>query len=181
MTVTGPTTTSSVSTRLFALSGFLLGMWVVHIPEIRDRTGASTAVLGYLLLLLGGAALVAVKYTKNPEEVAKVIEYLGSAPVVKEFTERTLFLPAHKGIIEAGGLAFQSDDPHVQPALETFVAASQQVAPAAAKLPPWKWANAYYAALVTRTSQVMAGELPLEDAFARMDQDIADQVAAAQQ
>jgi alpha-1,4-digalacturonate transport system substrate-binding protein len=49
--------------------------------------------------LAGGAALVAIKYTQNPEEVAKVIEFLGSEPVVKEFTERTLFLPAHKGII----------------------------------------------------------------------------------
>ena len=69
----------------------------------------------------------------------------------------------------------------MQPALEKFVAASGEVAPAAALLPPWKWANAYYAALVTRTSQVMAGELPLEDAFTRMDQDIADAVAQAKQ
>jgi alpha-1,4-digalacturonate transport system substrate-binding protein len=131
--------------------------------------------------LAGGAALVAIKYTQNPEEVAKVIEFLGSEPVVKEFTERTLFLPAHKGIIEGGGLQFESDDPNVQPALERFVAASQEVAPAAAALPPWKWANAYYGALVSRTSQVMAGELPLDEAFERMDQDIADQVTQAQQ
>ena len=46
---------------IFALNGFLLGMWVVNIPEIRDRTGASTAVLGYLLLLLGGAALIGMQ------------------------------------------------------------------------------------------------------------------------
>ena len=131
--------------------------------------------------LAGGAALVAIKYTKNPEDVAKVMEYLGSEEIVKEFTERTLFLPAHKGIVEAGGLKFDSEDPHVQPALEKFVSASTEVAPAAAKLPPWKWADAYYAALVTRTSQVMAGELPLDDAFDRMDQDIADQVTQAQQ
>jgi alpha-1,4-digalacturonate transport system substrate-binding protein len=131
--------------------------------------------------LQGGAALVAVKYTKNPEEVAKVMEYLASEPVVKEFTERTLFLPAHQGVIAKGGLTFDSDDPNVQPALEKFLEASQLVAPAAKLLPPWKWANAYYAALVTRTSQAMAGELPLEEAFARMDQDIADQVAQAQQ
>ena len=131
--------------------------------------------------LQGGAGLVAVKYTKNPEEVAKVMEYLASEPVVKEFTERTLFLPAHRGIIDKGDLHFVSDDPHVQPALEKFVAASGEVAPAAALLPPWKWANAYYAALVTRTSQVMAGELPLDDAFTRMDQDIADAVAQAKQ
>ncbi len=131
--------------------------------------------------LQGGAGLVAVKYTKNPEEVAKVMEYLASEPVVKEFTERTLFLPAHRGVIDKGDLHFVSDDPHVQPALEKFVAANAEVAPAAALLPPWKWANAYYAALVTRTSQVMADELPLEDAFTRMDQDIADAVAQAKQ
>ncbi len=131
--------------------------------------------------LQGGAALVAIKYTKNPEEVAQVMEYLASEPVVKEFSERTLFLPAHQGVIANGGMAFASDDPHVQPALEKFVAASQLVAPAAQLLPPWKWANAYYAALVTRTSQVMAGELSLDDAFTRMDQDIADQVTQAGQ
>ena len=62
----------------------------------------------------GGAGLVAIKYTKNPEEVAKVMDYLASEPVVKEFTERTLFLPAHKGVIAKGGLNFETDDPNVQ-------------------------------------------------------------------
>lgn len=46
---------------IFALNGFLLGMWVVNIPEIRDRTGASTSTLGYLLLLLGGTALLGMQ------------------------------------------------------------------------------------------------------------------------
>jgi MFS family permease len=45
----------------FALNGFVLGMWVVNIPEIRDRTGASTEQLGYLILLLGGAALAGMQ------------------------------------------------------------------------------------------------------------------------
>lgn len=57
-----PLTRARMSTfAFFALNGFLLGMWVVHIPEIRDRTGASTAVLGYLLLLLGGTALLGMQ------------------------------------------------------------------------------------------------------------------------
>ncbi|TIV71051.1 MAG: carbohydrate ABC transporter substrate-binding protein, partial [Mesorhizobium sp.] len=51
--------------------------------------------------------------------------------------------------------------------------------PAADALPPWKWANAYYAALVTRISQVMAGELTLDEAWGKIDQDIADKVAEA--
>lgn len=131
--------------------------------------------------LQGGAALVAIKYTKNPEDVAKVMEWLASEPVVKEFSERTLFLPAHEGVIAKGNMKFASDDKNVQPALEKFVESSQLVAPAAQLLPPWKWANAYYAALVTRTSQVMAGELALDDAFTRMDQDIADAVTQAGQ
>ncbi|MHB1109703.1 MAG: ABC transporter substrate-binding protein [Devosia sp.] len=128
----------------------------------------------------GGAGLVAVKYTKNPEEVAKVMEYLGSQEVVKEFSERTLFLPAHKGVV-AGGLDFQSDNEQVKAALNAFVTASSTTSPNALKLPGWRWSDAYYGALVTRVSQVIAGELTLDEAWARIDQDIAEKVAEATQ
>ncbi|RWM28512.1 MAG: carbohydrate ABC transporter substrate-binding protein [Mesorhizobium sp.] len=127
----------------------------------------------------GGAALVAIKYTKNPKDVAKVMDYLAREDVVKEFSERTLFLPAHKGVIEKGGLKWVSTDKNVGPALDKFVKAAGETLPAADALPPWKWANAYYAALVTRVSQVMAGELTLDDAWGKIDQDIADKVAEA--
>jgi alpha-1,4-digalacturonate transport system substrate-binding protein len=128
----------------------------------------------------GGAGLVAVKYTKNPEEVAKVMEYLSSEAVVKEFSERTLFLPAHKGVV-AAGLDFKSDNAHVKNALNAFVTASATTSPIALKLPGWKWSDAYYGALVSRVSQVIAGELTLDDAWARIDQDVAEKVAAAAQ
>ncbi|MHA3914302.1 ABC transporter substrate-binding protein [Halovulum sp. GXIMD14793] len=131
--------------------------------------------------MAGGAALVAVKYTKHPEAVGKLMDYLASAEMVKEFSERTLFLPAHKGVVEAGGLNFVSDDPNVGAALEAFVAASARQSPIANKLPAWKWSGAYYNALVTRTSQAMAGEMSLEDAYSRMDADIAEQVKQAGQ
>lgn len=130
--------------------------------------------------LKGGAALVAIKYTKNPEDVAKVMEYLSREDIVKEFSERTLFLPAHRGVVEKGGLKWDTTDKNVGPALDEFVSASSQTLPAADALPPWKWASAYYGALVTRVSQVMAGELTLDDAWAKIDQDIADKVQQAQ-
>ncbi|MFZ2103225.1 MAG: ABC transporter substrate-binding protein [Oricola sp.] len=129
--------------------------------------------------LKGGAALVAIKYTKNPTDVAKVMDYLASEDVVKEFSERTLFLPAHNGVVEKGGLKWDTKDKNVGPALDEFVKASAQTLPASDALPAWKWANAYYGALVTRVSQVMAGELSLDDAWTRIDQDIADKVAQA--
>jgi MFS family permease len=45
----------------FALNGFLAGMWVVHIPVIEHRVGISHAVLGWLLLLLGGGAFAGMQ------------------------------------------------------------------------------------------------------------------------
>lgn len=128
--------------------------------------------------LPGGAALVGIKYTQNPQEVGKVMDYLASEAVVKEFTERTLFLPAHKGVA-SGQLDFQTDDANVKAALDSFVKASGKVLPGANALPAWKWATPVYGVLVTRISQVMAGEMSIEDAFARMDEDIKAQVEAA--
>jgi MFS family permease len=46
---------------IFVLNGFVLGMWVVNIPEILDRTDTSKAQLGTLLLLLGGSALLGMQ------------------------------------------------------------------------------------------------------------------------
>lgn len=128
--------------------------------------------------LPGGAALVGIKYTQNAAEVGKVMDFFAREDIVREFTERTLFLPAHKAVA-AGKLDFKTEDKNVKAALEKFVQASTQVAPNAGALPGWKWASAYYGALVTRISQVMAGELQLADAFPKMDEDIAKSVADA--
>lgn len=45
----------------FALNGFVMGMWIVHIPAVESRTGISHAVLGWLLLLLGGGAFAGMQ------------------------------------------------------------------------------------------------------------------------
>jgi alpha-1,4-digalacturonate transport system substrate-binding protein len=128
--------------------------------------------------LPGGAALVGIKYTKNPTDVGKVMDFLAREDIVKEFTERTLFLPAHKGVI-AGTIDFKSDDPNVKAALEVFVKSGAKIAPNAAAMPAWKWGSVVYGALVTRISQVMAGELKLEEAYARIDEDVKAKVAEA--
>ncbi|MEH6693152.1 MAG: ABC transporter substrate-binding protein [Pseudorhizobium pelagicum] len=127
----------------------------------------------------GGAALVAVKYTKNPEEVATFMDWMAREEIVREFSERTLFLPAHKGVVEKGGLNFQTDNEQAKAALGTFVEASKATSETALKLPAWRWADTVYAAIVTRVGQTLAGELSLEDTFARIDADIAQKVKDA--
>ncbi len=79
MTSTSPATAvrrARVATfGVFALNGFVLGMWVVNIPEIRDRTGASLEEVGYLILLLGGTALAGMQVA------GRLIDRLGSGRV----------------------------------------------------------------------------------------------------
>ena len=70
-----------------------------------------------------------------------------------------------------GRLNFQSAEPNLPPARARFVEASAET------LPTRRWANK--SMMVTRASQVMAGELARDQARARIDPDIVDQVAAA--
>ncbi len=60
----------------FALNGFVLGAWIVHIPAIEHRTGISHATLGWLLLLLGGGAFAAMQL------VGPLADRLGARVVV---------------------------------------------------------------------------------------------------
>lgn len=129
----------------------------------------------------GGAALVAIKYTANPEDVGRVMDFLAREDIVREFSERTLFLPAHRGVVEAGGLDFQTEDENARAALDAFVAATAQVSDEANAMAGWRYANAVYGGMVGRISQAMAGEMAVADIFARIDADIAEQVAAADQ
>lgn len=61
---------------MFALNGFTLGVWVVNIPTIKDRTDVDQSMLGLLLLLLGGSAWVGMQVS------GRVIDRFGSRPVV---------------------------------------------------------------------------------------------------
>lgn len=127
---------------------------------------------------IGGAGLVAVKYTKNPTEVAKLMDWLAREDIQREFAERSLFIPAHKGVL-AGPIDYKTDDPQVKAALQTFITATETTSPEIVKLPAWRWSDAVYGALVTRMGQAAAGEMSPEEAFARIDQDIAQKVKDA--
>lgn len=46
---------------VFGLNGFLLAMWVVHIPSITDRTGVAKSTLGMFILLMAGSGIVGMR------------------------------------------------------------------------------------------------------------------------
>lgn len=126
--------------------------------------------------LPGGAGLVAVKYTKEPQAVAKVMEYLSSEAVMREFVERTLFIPAHAGLAKQP-LNYKTDNPMVKAALDVFVKETGKFSPTALQMQSNKWSGTIYAALISRLGQVVAGEMSLDDAYARIDEDIKKKMA----
>jgi alpha-1,4-digalacturonate transport system substrate-binding protein len=57
-----------------------------------------------------------------------------------------------------------------------FVTSTTSLSDLARKLPGWHWSDTVYGALVTRVSQAAAGEMKLDEAFSRIDADIAAKV-----
>lgn len=124
----------------------------------------------------GGAALVALKDTDHPEEVGVLMDWLSSEEVLSEFYARTLFIPGHLGLAESG-VDFETDDPRAKHALSTFAAAVPSISPIAFDLQGYINNRVMFNALISRLGEAIVGELTLDEAFERMEQDVAQQIA----
>ena len=124
----------------------------------------------------GGAALVAIKDTKHPEEVAKLMDWLAQEENLAEFYGRTLFIPGHLGLAEKG-VDFDTEDPRAKHALETFAGAVPGISPTAFDLQGYVYNRVMFNALISRLNEAIMGELTLDQAYERMEQDIQQQIA----
>jgi alpha-1,4-digalacturonate transport system substrate-binding protein len=124
----------------------------------------------------GGAALAAIGDTEHPEEVAILMEYLAQEDVLAEFYGQTLFIPGHLGLA-ANGIEFATDDPRAAHALATFSAAVPSISPVAYQLQGYPSNRVLFNALISRLNEAIVGEISLEDAYARMESDITNQLA----
>ena len=125
----------------------------------------------------GGAALVAIKDTEHPEEVTRVMEYLSSAEILSEFSARTLFIPAHLGLAETG-VPFETDLQLAKDALDVFVAQVGQLDQTAFDLQAYPFNRIMFDASRDRLTQAIVGELSLDEAIDRIQQDIDEGLAA---
>jgi alpha-1,4-digalacturonate transport system substrate-binding protein len=127
----------------------------------------------------GGAALVAINTTQHPEEVARVMEYLTTEEVMAEFYARTLFIPGHLGLAEAG-VDFQTDLPQAKTSLAVFSSQVGELVPLAYDLQAYKYNTILFNANRDRLTQVFAGEMTLDAAIQRMQEDIDAGIAEAE-
>lgn len=126
----------------------------------------------------GGAVLMAIKDTEHPEEVARVMDYLAQFEQQQEFAARTLFIPGHLGLVEAG-VEYETDVEAAKDALNVFLAQLPNLSEQAYALNFHPQNTAIFNAIRDRLGQVLTGELSLDEAIERMQQDADDAIAAA--
>ncbi|PSC03074.1 ABC transporter substrate-binding protein [Alsobacter soli] len=124
----------------------------------------------------GGAALVGIKATKHPAEVARVLEYLASDDVVSEFYSRTLFVPGNLAVAKKG-VQYPSASPQAAAALKVFGDAVASIDPVAYKIQGWTNSRIVFNAVISRLGQAVAGETTLDEAYKRIETDVAQQIA----
>ena len=112
--------------------------------------------------------------TNHPEAVAKVFEYLLGTEVSAEFSARTLTVPAREDLA-AAGIDYQTDREIVAAALNAFAREVPNLQDQAIRLDMSGWAGFYYEASNTLLRAFFAGELSLDEALARL-QDQLDEV-----
>lgn len=126
----------------------------------------------------GGAALVAFADTEHPEEVGRVMDYLVQQDVLGEFSARTLFIPGHLGLAEAG-VDYETDLPAARESLNTFLAEIPKLQDQAYALNFHPQNFVVFNQTRDRLTQVITGELTLDEAIERIQFEIDQAVAFA--
>ena len=125
----------------------------------------------------GGAAYVALKNTKSPKEVAAFLDYLASEPVYRQMMQATVNVPAHAGLQSA---ALEYDlSPAGKQAMQVFTQSATALSPVAYRLQGYRYNRVIFDATADRLSQVIAGQISLDQAYERIASDIDTRLAAA--
>ncbi len=167
----------NVETVMYFSGNWQIGRFAADIGDAFDWVvvpnpygpGGSTGVAG-------GAGLVGYAQTEHPEEVAKVLEYLALPDVYSEFSARTLLIPGHSGVA-AMGVDFDTDSEAVAAALNNYALEVPKFQDQAVALAYHPLAFAYFDASNTRLAQYFAGELTLDEAMNRLQEQL-DEAAA---
>ena len=126
----------------------------------------------------GGAAIVGIANTKHPDEVARVMAYLAQEEVLAEFYGRSLFIPGHLGLIERG-IEYATDVPAAQEALNAFGRQVPNIHPLAARLQAYRFNRVWWTEIPNRLTQVLVGELTLDQAMERLQADMDEAIREA--
>jgi alpha-1,4-digalacturonate transport system substrate-binding protein len=125
----------------------------------------------------GGAAFVAFKETKHPAEVARFLDWMEQPANHSEFMAKTLNIPASLAVRKAG--VSYDLPPAGKTAMQALLQNADSLAPLAYKLQGYRYNATIFNATADRLSQVIAGDMSLDQAYQRITADINQALAAA--
>ena len=126
----------------------------------------------------GGAGIVGFESTEHPEAVGALLDFIARDDVQAEVLAQTRNIPAN-AMLQAEGVDYQDVTPAVSAALSTFAASVPTFSPIAYRLQGYANNRAIFTATPARLTQALVGELSLDEALERLDQDVAEAVEAA--
>jgi len=118
----------------------------------------------------GGNALVAFKAN---EAVGRVMDYLASKESLGDFIGKVLAVPGHMDLQPD----YQTDNALAKHALSTFAGAVPTISPVAFDLQAHTDNRIMFNAIISRLGQAIVGEMSMEEAWTRMDEDVVKQIA----
>ncbi|BFM49234.1 ABC transporter substrate-binding protein [Marinomonas sp. THO17] len=154
---------------------YFAGNWMVNPFQKNIQDAFNWTVLdapcgpGGCVPMPGTTYLTGFNRTKHPEAVAKLIEYLGSEPIQRELAENFIIIPG----AEVKNINYKLDDENAKSAMTVFARNADKVSEAAINFYKALGSNLVYDTIVQRMSQLIVGELSLEETYERMASDIA--------
>ena len=124
----------------------------------------------------GGAGIVGFNHTQHPEAVGALIEFIARDDVQAEVLAQTRNIPAN-AVLQAQGIEYQGVTEDVSAALVAFASAVPTFIDTAFRLQGYANNRAIFTATPARITQAIVGELTLDEALARLDQDVAEAIA----
>ena len=125
---------------------------------------------GGCIAMQGGTYLAAFKSSHHPKAVARLVEFLGSPEVVRKLAERFIIIPGATGIHD---LTYQLSDPSATSAMKVFLRNSDAISPEAIEWMSKPGQSAVQGYIVQRVSQMIVGELTLQETYDRLESDVA--------
>lgn len=126
----------------------------------------------------GGAGIVGFSHTSHPEAVGKLIDFIARDDVQATVLAQTRNIPAN-AVLQEAGVDYQGVSDDVRAALTTFAASIPTFSDTAYALQGYANNRAIFTATPARLTQAIVGELTLDEALDRLDQDVAEAVASS--
>ncbi|MBF2759058.1 MAG: extracellular solute-binding protein [Ectothiorhodospiraceae bacterium AqS1] len=158
---------------------WMIGNYSENIKDFEWRVVSAPCGTGGCGAMPGGSAIVALKSTQYPQAAAGFIEYMSRAENAEVYAARTKSITSHQGLQDAG-VDYQDASPAVAAALSTYASSigkAAQTTPQAFTFQGYHKNFVIYGVVPDYLTQVINGEIALDEALSAIDADVAAKIA----